>query len=171
MAVEVQLFGLVLDETTRSPVVILRAVEGEETLPIQVGIAEAAAIAAAIERVDLPRPMTHDLMLGAIEALGATVEAIQVVDLRDGTFYGRVVLKRGRRRIELDARPSDGIALALRAGVPIMVEDEVFRKAGPQDVAEASRQQWMVFLSSLEASAAAAAGVGGEGEKKKDEVQ
>ena len=169
MAVEVQLFGLVLDETTRSPVVILRAVEGEETLPIQVGIAEAAAIAAAIERVDVPRPMTHDLMLAAIEALGATVEAVQVVDLRDGTFYGRVQLKRGRRRIELDARPSDGIALALRAGVPIVVEDEVFRKAGPQDVAEASRQQWMVFLGSLEASAAAAIGIGGE--RKKDEVQ
>jgi bifunctional DNase/RNase len=152
MSTEVQVFGLLLDEATKSPVVLLRAVEGDETLPIQIGFAEASAIAAVLEKVDLPRPMTHDLALSALEAVGARLLRVDVVDLRDGTFYGQVSLQRGRTKASVDCRPSDAIALALRAGVPIFVADAVFDKVVPQDVTEASRQQWMAFLHSLEAA-------------------
>ena len=152
MAVEVQVFGLVMDDETRAPVMVLRAVEGEETLPIQIGFPEAAAIAATLEKIDLPRPMTHDLMMAAIEALGGRIDRVEIVDLRDTTFLATVQGRRARRTFSLDARPSDAVALALRARVPIFVADAVFAKVEPSDLAEASRLQWMAFLQSLEAS-------------------
>lgn len=152
MAVEVQVFGLVMDDETRAPVMVLRAVEGEETLPIQIGFPEAAAIAAMIEKIDLPRPMTHDLLAAAIDALGGRVERVDVTDLRDTTFLATVQVRRARRSLTLDARPSDAVALALRARAPIYVADSVFAKVEPRDATEASRLQWMAFLQSLEAS-------------------
>jgi bifunctional DNase/RNase len=167
---EVQVFGVIVDEATKSPVVILRAVEGDQTLPIQVGLPEAGAIAAAIEKVEFPRPMTHDLAVTLATALGARIERVEVVDLREGTFFAVVTLLRGRRRIELDSRPSDAIALALRAKAPIHVADEVFRKVEPQDVAEATKQGWMAFLHSLEASRGAGEPAGGK-KVRKDLVQ
>ena len=150
MATEVQVFGLILDEETKMPVVILRAVEGEETLPIQIGLSEAAAIAAALEKVEFPRPMTHDLLMNVLETLGARLVRVEIVDLREGTFYGLLHLKKARGQVTVDVRPSDAIALALRAKASIFVADEVFRKVEPKDVAEASRQQWMGFLHGLE---------------------
>jgi bifunctional DNase/RNase len=150
MATEVQVFGMILDEETKLPVVILRAVEGDETLPIQIGLSEAAAIAATLEKIELPRPMTHDLLMNVIEALGARLERVEVVDLREGTFYGLLHLRKSRGSVRVDVRPSDAIAMALRARAPIFVADDVFRKVEPRDVAEASRQQWMGVLHGLE---------------------
>ncbi len=152
MSVEVQVFGLVMDDETRAPVMVLRAVEGEETLPIQIGFPEAAAIAAMIEKIDLPRPMTHDLMMSAIEAMGGQIERVDITDLRDTMFLATIQIRRARKKLSLDARPSDAVALALRARAPIYVADSVFSKVEPRDVAEASRLQWMAFLHSLEAS-------------------
>lgn len=151
MAVEVQVFGVILDEENKIPVVILRAVEGDETLPIQIGFAEAAAIAAAIEKVTLPRPMTHDLLYSAVVALGGRVEKVEVTDLKDGTFYALITFSQGERQVEVDSRPSDAIALALRARAPIFVADSVFAKLEPQDFTEASRQKWLGFLQALKA--------------------
>jgi hypothetical protein len=151
MSVDVQVLGLVLDEESRTPIVVLRAVEGDETLPIQIGFPEAASIAAVLEKIDVPRPMTHDLLKASLDAVGATVDSVEVVDLREGTFYGVLHLRIGRRRVAVDARPSDAIAIALRARAPIRVADQVFRKVEPRDLAEASRMQWMAFLQALEA--------------------
>lgn len=152
MATEVQVFGVILDEASGAPVVILRAVEGDQTLPIQIGLPEAGAIAAAIEKMEFPRPMTHDLALSMLRALDATIEKVEVVDLREGTFYAVITLRRGRRRYQVDSRPSDAIALAVRAKAPIFIADEVFNKIQPQDVAEAAKQGWLAFVHSLESS-------------------
>lgn len=151
--VEVQVFGLLVDEDSRSPVVILRAVEGEETLAIRVGFPEAGAIAAVLEEVDLPRPLTHDLFTSVADALGARVVKAEVVDLRDDTYFAVLHVRQGRRIHRFDARPSDAIALCLRARAPVFVSEDVLRKAAPRDAAEASRQQWLGFLHSLEAAA------------------
>lgn len=150
MPVLVQVFGLITDEENKTPVVILRAVEGDETLPIQIGVAEATAILVALHGTEMPRPMTHDLLNTVIRTLGGVVEKVEVVDLREGTFYGVLHVRKGRGVVTVDSRPSDAIALALRAKAPIYVADQVFRKAQPSDVTEASRQHWMSFLHALE---------------------
>ncbi len=150
MPVLVHVFGLIADEETKTPVVILRAVEGEETLPIQIGVAEATAILVALQGTSMPRPMTHDLLATVIQTLGGRLEKVEVVDLREGTFYGVLHVRRGCGVVQVDSRPSDAIALALRAKAPIYVADTVFQKAQPSDVTEASRQHWMSFLHALE---------------------
>lgn len=151
--VEVQVLGLLVDEDTKSPVVILRAVEGEETLPIRIGMPEAAAIAAVLEEVDLPRPLTHDLFLHVLDGVKARILGAEVTDLRDETYFAVLKLRVGRRTLSFDARPSDAIALCLRAHAPLRVAAAVFRKAEPRDLTEASRRQWLGFLRSLEAAA------------------
>lgn len=150
MSVLVHVFGLITDEETKTPVVILRAVEGEETLPIQIGIAEATAILVALQGTAMPRPMTHDLMVTLLQTLGGRLEKVEVADLREGTFYGVLYVRTDLGVVTVDCRPSDAIALALRAKAPIYVADEVFRKVQPSDVTEASRQHWMSFLQALE---------------------
>lgn len=150
MPVLVHVFGLITDEETKTPVVILRAVEGEETLPIQIGVAEATAILVALQGTPMPRPMTHDLLATVIQTLGGRLDKVEVVDLREGTFYGVLHVRRGHGVVKVDSRPSDAIALALRTKAPIYVADGVFRKAQPSDVTEASRQHWMSFLHALE---------------------
>lgn len=150
MPVLVHVFGLITDEETKTPVVILRAVEGEETLPIQIGVAEATAILVALQGTSMPRPMTHDLLAAVIQTLGGRLEKVEVVDLREGTFYGVLHVRRDGGVVTMDCRPSDAIALALRTKAPIYVADEVFRKTQQSDVTEASRQHWMNFLHALE---------------------
>jgi len=149
MSVLVQVFGLINDEESKTPVVILRAVEGEETLPISIGVAEATAILIALHGTEMPRPMTHDLLAGLIQVLGGRLEKVEVVDLREGTFYGMLYIRKGRGVVQVDCRPSDAIALALRAKAPIYVRDIVFQKLEPGDVVDASRRRWLSFLQAL----------------------
>ena len=151
--VEVQVFGLLVDEESRTPVVVLHAVEGEETLPILIGYPEAGAIAAVLEEVDLPRPLTHDLVMSLLGKLDVRIVKGEVVDLRDETYFAQLRVRQGRRVLRLDCRPSDAIALCLRARAPLFVSEEVLRKAAPRDAAEAGRQHWLGFLHSLEAAA------------------
>lgn len=151
--IEVQVLGVLVDDETRSPLVLLRAVEGEETLPIRLGFPEAGAIAAVLEEVDLPRPLTHDLVMNVLGALEGRVIKAELTDLRDETYFSVLYVGRGRRTYRFEARPADSIALCLRAQAPIYVSEEVFRKAAPRDAAEASRHQWLAFLHSLEAAA------------------
>lgn len=129
--VEMEIRGLILDPQSESPVVILRE-EGESLyLPIWIGLFEANAIALAIESVVPARPMTHDLLRSAIEALGGALERIEIHSLREGTFHARLVVRRGEsgEPVEIDARPSDAIALALRARAPIWASRQVLESA------------------------------------------
>lgn len=122
---EFKIKGLMMDPITNSPIVILQDVEKNTLLPIWVGIFEANAIALQIERIDTPRPMTHDLVRNVLLQLNATVQKIVVTELRESTFYALIHLQMNGDHITIDSRPSDAIALALRTDAPIYVTDEV----------------------------------------------
>ena len=127
--VEVRIRGLMMDPQTRMPIVILNDLAGEVVLPIWVGMLEAHAIALEIEKSTMPRPMTHDLLRNAIQGLNARVERVVVAELRDDTFFATVWMEQGGEAVALDARPSDAIALALRADCPIFVSKQVLEHA------------------------------------------
>ena len=145
--IEVEVKALALDERTNVPVVLLKEIEGERILPIWIGPAEASAIAIVLEDIEPQRPMTHDLMLSLVDGFRASVQKIVITELKDNTFFARIILIHGERLISVDARPSDSLALALRAKAPIYVTDSIFDRqsgppaaAGPEDRAEALRR-------------------------------
>jgi len=121
--------GLMMDPVTNMPIVILKDVNGNAILPIWVGVYEANAIALEIEKVQTPRPMTHDLIKNVLLGLNATVKKVVVTDLRDDTFYALIWLDRNGSSITIDSRPSDALALALRTDAPIFVEEAVLKSS------------------------------------------
>lgn len=127
--IEVVVAHLGLDRTTNAPVVILREKEGTRLVPIWIGPAEASAIAMELQGVKPPRPMTHDLFKQVVTGLGAELRRVVVTAVRQNTFYAVLHLHRGDEVIQVDARPSDGIALAVRARAPIFASDELLADA------------------------------------------
>ena len=127
--IKMEIKGLLMDPVSNMPVVILRDTEKGHFLPIWVGILEANAIALEMEKVTTPRPMTHDLLKNLLGELDARVDRIVINDLRDNTFFARIHLLRGDTRWNVDSRPSDAIALALRVDAEIFVEEEVLEKS------------------------------------------
>lgn len=125
MIVKMTVAGLALEPSTGTPVVLLRDATGDTTVPIWIGQSEALAIASELEGVKPPRPMTHDLLRRVIELLGFQLVRVVVCDLRENTFFAALYLEREGREIEVDSRPSDAIALALRAGASIFVHRKV----------------------------------------------
>lgn len=121
--------GLMLDPTSNAPIVLLQDEAREILLPIWIGLFEASAISLSLEGQEPVRPMTHDLLLSAISTLGSEVEKVLINDLKDGTFFAEIHLQRAGEPLRLDARPSDAIALALRARRPVYVRHEVLAKA------------------------------------------
>lgn len=115
---------------TQHRVVVLREAESRRYLPIWIGSFEADAIALAMQGHEPQRPMTHDLLKSVFSELGSTISHIVINDIQDSTFYARIVVEQGSHTIEIDARPSDAIALAVRADAPIYVETHVFETAG-----------------------------------------
>jgi len=111
-------------------VVILKEKVADRYLPIWIGPAEADAIAVKLQDVTVPRPLTHDLLRSVIDALGATINSIIVSELKNDTFYAKIILNVDGGQMEVDSRPSDALALAVRAGVPIYAEEIVLDKAG-----------------------------------------
>jgi len=126
--IQVHVQGLMVDPYNRAYIVLLRDEEKQELLPIWVGNAEATAIGAALEGNTPPRPMTHDLLHHTIETLGARTLSVVVHDLKDNTFYAKIHLLHGEGEVTVDARPSDAIALALRAECPVFVDTDVLQK-------------------------------------------
>jgi bifunctional DNase/RNase len=123
---EVTVDGLALDVSTNSPVVILSPIDSDKVLPIWIGHAEAWAIAMELSKVGAKRPMTHDLLRMVITKLSAEVEKVEITELKEQTFYARVILKSDGQSLSVDSRPSDSIALALKAGAPIFVSEALF---------------------------------------------
>jgi bifunctional DNase/RNase len=121
--------GLMLDPVSNSPIVVLKDDDEKFFLPIWVGIFEANAIALQLENVTTPRPMTHDLLRNMISELDARVTRVVINDLRDSTFFAQIRVITGGRTMEIDARPSDAIALALRTEAPIFVAQSVLEQA------------------------------------------
>lgn len=151
MKVRMEIKGLVVDPNTDLPIVILKGAEGSMILPIWVGVPEANAIALKMEDVATPRPMTHDLLKSIIGQLDATLHEITVCDLKDNTFYARLTLRRNGEVIEVDSRPSDAIALALRTGSPIFVEESVLEQAKHLDISEEdSEEKVRAWLEALD---------------------
>jgi bifunctional DNase/RNase len=151
MLIEVVVKGLTLDPITNSPIVILKDKGGERVLPIWINPFEASAISMQLENVTPPRPMTHDLLRNVIADLDGTVDRVVVSDLQDNTFYALVHVTVRGHRVAIDARPSDAIALALRAAAPILVEEKVIDGAKNADLsserADTDRlQQWLESL-------------------------
>ncbi len=144
--------GLMIDPITNMPIIILRDQEGQRILPIWVGVFEANAIALQIENVQTPRPMTHDLLKNVIDDLQGQVERIVVCELKENTFYARIYIHASQGLLAVDARPSDAIALALRTGSKIFVEDAVIQSARSVEMSRESMdvgrlQKWLEGLS------------------------
>jgi len=129
MDIEVRIRGLMMDPATNMPIVVLKDVASETVMPIWVGIFEANAIAIEIEKMAAPRPMTHDLTQNLIHHLNGQLERVVITELRDETFFALLWLRQNDEAITIDARPSDAIALALRADCPIYVTEQVMQSA------------------------------------------
>jgi bifunctional DNase/RNase len=127
--IQMDVRGLILDPNGETPIVILRQHEGAIYLPIWIGAFEANAIALALEGVQPPRPMTHDLLRGCLERFGARLERVEIHDLIDGTFLARLLVATGTGVEAIDSRPSDAMALALRTGSPIFASRGVLEAA------------------------------------------
>lgn len=123
--IEMKVSGVILDSASRHPIVMLRDMEERRALLIWIGEPEANAILMALEGIQAPRPLTHDLAVLLLGKLDAEIKQVHITDMRDQTFYAEIELEREGKAITVDARPSDAIALALRAGAPILVAADV----------------------------------------------
>ena len=126
---EVTVIGLLLDEETQQPTIVLQGKRDRRTFAMVIGPAEAAGIAFPLQKLTPPRPLTHDLFLTLFGRLHVSVIKVVITDLRDNTFYATLFLSASGTAMELDSRPSDAIALAVRAKAPIFAEDRVFDRA------------------------------------------
>ena len=147
MDVEMKIKGLMIDPVSNMPIIILKNGDGQSVLPIWVGIFEANAIAMQLEDIVSPRPMTHDLLKNVIEGLEAHVKRVVITDLKENTFFAAIHLECGGVDLTVDARPSDAMALALRAEAPIFVDPAVLTKSESSDdpvAGEAERlRRWL----------------------------
>ncbi|MDP9018873.1 MAG: bifunctional nuclease family protein [Candidatus Eremiobacteraeota bacterium] len=143
-----------IDLLTHDPVVILKDLEGKRFLPILIGPFEATSIALALEGAPVPRPLSHDLMRALLETLDAKLEQIVIHDIRESTFFAKLVVRSNGELQEIDARPSDGIALALRMHAPIFVSDKIILEEAVQDKAadEQDGQRFKKFIDELRPS-------------------
>lgn len=150
--IELNLVGVRVELPTNQPIVLLKEADGERYLPIWIGAVEATAIAFALQGVVTQRPMTHDLMKSILEEVGISVESISITELRDGTFYSSIRLSRNGDTYEVSSRPSDALALAVRANVRIFASEEVIDEASitiREDDEEAEVERFKAFLEEV----------------------
>lgn len=138
--IEAKIDGLAMDLVSNSPVVVLAAKDIDKVLPIWIGHNEAWAIAMEISGVGSKRPLTHDLLRTTIEAMGGKLEKVEITELKEQTFYARLMISLNGKNIDIDARPSDSIALALKSNSPIFVNEELFTEK-PEDAGPDQRPQ------------------------------
>ena len=153
--VKMKVEGLTLDPLTNMPIIILKDLLSDKALPIWVGYFEANAIALEIEKINTPRPMTHDLLSSMIFSLHAKVKHVLINDLKDNTFFAVISVIQNGNDMTIDARPSDAIALALRTKSPIFVEEKVIEAAkkldlpDPNKIQNDEKQQWKDWITSI----------------------
>jgi len=153
--IEMRVAGIALDAITKSPIVLLKDPSERRALPIYIGQDQARAIIHALERQKSPRPLTHDLMVNLLEEWGLSLERVVIHSLQDNTFYAVLTIKNGEKRKEMDARPSDAIALALRTDSPVWVMEEVVVDAAipvDQDADEAEQEAFREFVDNISPS-------------------
>ncbi len=147
---EMEVAEIILDPTTNMPIVILKSKEGKGVLPIWVGIFEALAISQGLKGIHTPRPLTHDLIKLIVENLKAKIIKVGVTDLQGNTFFAQITLKVRGKTINIDARPSDAIAIALRTKVPIYAAEKVIKGARTVDRLQEIEKENKHFLENLE---------------------
>ena len=128
MDVEVELSRVIINETSDQQIIVLKERHGRRSFPVVIGIVEIFAIDRRLKGIKPPRPMTHDLLDGVIEGLGARIEKIVINDLRNHTFYAKIYLSLNGKTVEIDSRPSDAIALGVASNAPIYAAEHVFEK-------------------------------------------
>lgn len=159
--------GVRVELPSNTPIVLLREQEGRRYLPIWIGASEATAIASAMEEVEPPRPLTHDLLVLLMEELGATMSRVVVSEMRDSVFFADLVLSTGADEVHISARPSDSIAMAVRTGAPVFADPSVLAEAGIEIEDESEEQQIERFREMLE-DISVEDFLGGEGEPPGD---
>jgi len=155
---KVNIAGLTMDPASNMPIVILKTQEDDRAIPIWIGLLEATSIASALQDIKFERPMTHDLFKNFAELLEIRITRVEVVDIRDNTFYARIYCASATADFSMDARPSDAIALALRFSAPIFVAEQVIEKSkSPPSSGEAGEaldeseegKKWAEYLENL----------------------
>lgn len=150
--IPVHIHSLGLDEQNNQPVLILREDDGHRVVPIWIGHPEAMAIMLAVQGIEPPRPLTHDLMMRIVAGVGFEIERVEITRVEEGTFFAALILRSEDRTIAIDARPSDSLALAVRAGCPVLVAEEVMLNSGiiPEDEAEEEVAAFRDFLDHVD---------------------
>jgi hypothetical protein len=152
---KVSIAGLTMDPASNTPIIILKSEKSNQAIPIWIGLLEATSIASALQNIKYERPMTHDLFKNFTELLDISISKIEVCDLKDNTFYAKIYFISKDGNFEMDARPSDAIALALRFDAPIFVADEIMKKSkmgdGEAEILDTSEEgkKWADYLESL----------------------
>ncbi len=131
--IEMKVLGLTIDPVTNTPIVILKDMDNNKAIPTWIGLFEASAIATEMKKIVFPRPLTHDLFVEFLRLFNITVSRIEIIDIRNNTFFANIYLVKDGLDYTIDARPSDAIAIALRADAPIFVEDAVIEKSRDVD--------------------------------------
>ena len=126
MEVEVELSKIIINEAVDQQIIVLKELEGQRSFPIVIGMTEILAIDRRLKNIQLPRPMTHDLLADVIDRMGGEVEKVVINDLSNGTFYARLHINTNGNTVEVDSRPSDAIALGVGVGASIFVDEQVF---------------------------------------------
>lgn len=128
MEIPVELSQILINESVDQQVIVLKEIDGSRSFPIVIGMPEILAIDRRLKGIQLPRPMTHDLLANLIEALGGKIEKIVICDLVEHTFFAVIHIRQGDKMVQIDSRPSDAIGLAAGLSVPLFVEDRVFEQ-------------------------------------------
>jgi uncharacterized protein len=147
---EMEIYGVSFDMVGKQPIVLLKTTDGNRFLPIWIGHPEAAAILVKLQNHPPARPMTHDLLNDVLAQLDAEVVSIAVTEMRENTYYARITLRQNGSEIEVDSRPSDAIALAVRAGATIYVADEVIEESGVEFEGDGTDAETPVPLADLD---------------------
>jgi len=163
---EVEVASLGLDKSSNTPVVILKEKDGDGVLPIWIGPGEASAIAMKLAGIDFSRPLTHDLMTTVVRGLGSTLERVLITKVVDNTYYASIIFRQNGELLSIDSRPSDSIALALRAEAPIFADEKLLELTSMEieDAALEADEEPEDFLSQAGGEAPAASGGEGAGE-------
>lgn len=152
---KVTIAGLVMDPASNTPIIILKIVEDDRTIPIWIGLLEATSIASAIQNIEFDRPMTHDLFKNFTDILNINVSKVEVNDLKDNTYYATIHFASQEKTFTMDSRPSDAIAIAVRLHAPIYVDDKVIQKSkageGISEALDKSEEgkKWAEYLEKL----------------------
>ncbi len=159
--IQMSVGGLTLDPVTKTPIVILKDTENKLNLPIWIGLLEATAMATEIEGIKMARPMTHDLLKTILGEVGGSVESVEITELKENTYYASVNISLSGRRVMIDSRPSDAIALALRTKSPIYVAKAVLeassvlqqsddgKEAPLENISNVSQEKWAEILEKM----------------------